>query len=564
MHAIQQTYRSLLVDVARLTGFSEIRGSKDDLHWCIYDAPKLEKLVLSSLETGCKLDLDVFPTQLQRLAQGALVDPLKLRYLRQLLLFSYKALVTHDQQTTKASFQTFATTNAEVGKFGNSLSERSPHLLDLARKHVQSVLYCFREKDIIPFHGPGASTTPKGEPWRKWYEQIETCYPYDDYLSLYYNAEAAIHRGDLTGEHIKADLIAVPKDSRGPRLICIHPAESIWIQQGLRVELERAISRRRLSQGAWPNNHVHFDNQAVNGRIALCSSRSGKYATLDMKEASDRIAEPLVQVLFGRKYKWFGCCRAQKYHLRDSSVGVPDDDIHSYAPMGNATTFPVQSLVFWAICVASMQSRRVHHPNSVFVFGDDIIVPADQAHAIMQDLESFGLLVNRTKSFWRGKFRESCGVDAFNGINVTPVRWKMRLDAEGLADLQSLSDLAMRLRKAGYSEAAITTYDILRQRARRFNVKQIFLTNDPNHGGIAEFTDVDSLVWRDAYWHSKAQWYASPVYRIQEPRALCPRLHGWIHVLESLTSLERLGRSNVPDRRVSRRVCLERGWTPVQ
>jgi hypothetical protein len=71
-------------------------------------------------------------------------------------------------------------------------------------------------------------------------------------------------------------------------------------------------------------------------------------------------------------------------------------------------------------------------------------------------------------------------------------------------------------------------------------------------------------VWRDAYWHSKAQWYASPVYRIQEPRALCPRLHGWIHVLESLTSLERLGRSNVPDRRVSRRVCLERGWTPVQ
>ena len=564
MKAIELTYRSLLVDVARLTGLSEIRGSSSDLHWCINDAPKLEKHVLGAIEGREILDLTLFPKQLQRLAQRSVVDPLCLRYLRQLLLFSYKALVTHDNKTTQASFNQFVCTNDEVGRFGNSLGERSPRLLDLARKHVQSVLYCVREKDIIPSHGPGASTTPKGVPWTTWYSQIEHCYRYDDYFSLYMSAEAAIHRPAPENGCIKANLIAVPKDSRGPRLICVHPSESIWVQQGLRVQIERAISQRRSHRGPWPSGHVFFDDQSVNGRISLLSSKSRQYATLDMKEASDRISDPLVQILFGRKYKWFGCCRAQKYHVKDARMGIPDGDIHSYAPMGNATTFPVQSLVFWAICVASMQSRGFHQPNSVFVFGDDIIVPSVEAPRIIEDLESFGLLVNRTKSFWRGGFRESCGVDAFNGIDVTPVRWKTRLDAEGLSGLQSLSDIAMRLRIAGYEEAAVTAYDLLRIRAKAFRIGQIFLTNDRNHGGIAEFVSGrDSQVFRDAFWHRDSQWFATPVHRVLEIEGKCPRLHGWIHVLESLASLERQGRSNVPDRRVSRRVALTRGWTPV-
>jgi len=588
MKAIELTYRSLLADVARLTGLSEIRGIMNDLHWCINDAPKLEKHVLECIEKGITPDLDVFPVQLRVLAMRSVVDPLSLKYLRQLLLFSYKALVTHDRKTTKASFIQFASTNDQVRQFGNSLGERSPRLLNQVRKHVQSVLYCLHEKDIIPFHGPGASATPKGVPWRKWYTQIEQCYPYDDYFSLYMSAEAAITREQPTDEHIQANLIAVPKDSRGPRLICVHPAESIWIQQGLRVQLERAISRRRSSWGPWPCGHVHFDDQSINGRMALLSSKSRKYATLDMKEASDRVSESLVQILFGRKYKWFGCCRAQKYRIKDPHMGAPEladprvgpaiDDIHSYAPMGNATTFPVQSLVFWAICVASMQSRGFRQPNSVFVFGDDIIVPTAQAPYIIEDLESFGLLVNRTKSFWQGGFRESCGVDAFNGIDVTPVRWKTRLDAEGISGLQSLSDIALRLRKAGYEEAAITAYGLLRQRAKQFGIGQVFITNDPNHGGIAEYVaGMDSMVFRDAFWHRDSQWFATPVTRVREVEVIrqhnkiknvahgqvTPRLHGWIHVLESLTSLERLGRSNVPDRRVSRRVMLQRGWTPV-
>jgi len=562
MNAITQTYRGLLADVAKLTNLREIRGSVTDLHWCLNEAPKLEKHILNSIENNLPVMLDEFPYALRRLAAGSIEDPVKLRFLRQLLLFSYKAYVQHDNKTTQQAFETFAATNEEVGDFGSSFSKASPILLQLARKHVHSVLYRFKHKNLEPSHGPGASTTPKAR-WTKWYTQIERLYPYSDYYACYFNSDhLAEFEHNLTDEHIEAKLIAVPKDSRGPRLICVHPSEAIWLQQGLRRELERVISLRRDCKGPWPSGRVHFDNQEVNGRIALISSKSRKYATLDMKEASDRISDVLLQSLMGRHYKYFGCCRAQKYVAPQSGLSGFDSNIHSYAPMGNATTFPVQSLVFWAICCASMQHKGFHQPGAVFVFGDDIIVPTSQIENVINGLEMFGLVVNKGKTFWRSHFRESCGVDAYKGINVTPVRWKCSANAEHISELQSISDLAMRLRIAGYENAACELYDILRRRLRsRFHV-DLFLTNNPNHGSIAEYTTLTSLVFRDAYWHRDLQKYVSPVYQLK-PIVSKRAMSGWNHVLESLVSLRRTGRSNVPDRSVSRRTRLTRGWTDI-
>lgn len=562
MHVIEHTYVGLLADVALQSGFSEIRGSYEGLHWCLNEAPKLEKLILEAAETSKKLDESVFPVWLRRLARESLVDPQKMRLVRQLLLFCYKAYVTHNTQTTERSFTAFFSTNSEVGKFANSLSRVSPYLLDLARRHVQSVLHGFREKALEPSHGPGAVTTSK-ERWLKWYPSMEYLYPYSDWFYLYFNKDHCSQIEEAVEEtHIKAKLIAVPKDSRGPRLICVHPAEAVWLQQGLRRELERVISLRRSAKGPWPSGRVHFDDQSINGSIALISSRNRKYATLDMKEASDRVSDVLVQILFGRKYKYFGCCRAQKFYVPHlGSLRNLTGDIHCYAPMGNATTFPVQSLVFWAICVASLQRHGFHQPGAVFVFGDDIVVPSEYAEVVINDLESFGLLVNRTKSFWRGAFRESCGVDAFNGVDVTPVRWKTTLDAEHLTGMQSLSDMAMRLRIAGYEEAAAISYQTLAKRLGRRGF-QLFSTNNRNHGGLAEFVQRDSVVWRDAYWHSDTQQFVSPVLRLKEyPHKRTS--HDWNHVLESVLSLTRTGRSSIPDRSVSRRTRLDRGWIPV-
>lgn len=557
MNAIEHAYVSLLADVALKTEYREIRGSYEGLQWVLHEAPKLEKQVLRAVETGESLDLSVFPVWLRRLALGSLTDPIQMRYLRQLLLFCYKALVTHDNTTTNNSIESFFETNSAVGRFGDSLSRQSPRLLNVTRKHVHSVLYPFRGKAIKPSHGPGATTTPKGR-WAKQYATIAYVYNYADWFCLYYNQHHIEQLEHAVDDHITAKLIAVPKDSRGPRLICVHPAESVWIQQGLRRELERVISLRRSHPGPWPRGHVFFDDQSVNGKIALLSSRSRRYATLDMKEASDRIAEPLVQCLFGRYYKYFGCCRAQKLCVGSDSIR---HDIACYAPMGNATTFPVQSLVFWAICVSTLQYLNYRQPGAVFVFGDDIIVPSECAESVINALESFGLLVNRSKSFYRGAFRESCGVDAFNGVNVTPIRWKTTLDADDVTGLLSLSDLAMRLRIAGYEETASTCYAILRWKLRSRYGRCLYYTNNVNHGSIAEYTR-DIYAWSNAYWHKDLQRYVSPVWQIKVVE-LQSSTHDWNHVLESVLSLERTGRSSIPDRGALRRLCLNRGWTDV-
>jgi hypothetical protein len=563
MNAIEHTYVSLLADVADLSGFSEIRGSYRGLHWCLNEAPKLEKQLLASIEAGVKPCLDDVPEPLHRLYSASGESPMHLRLMRQLLLFSYKAYVTHDQSTTDRAIADFATANRDTGRVQLPLTGRLAYVLDRARGHCQSVLSRLNEKDILPHHGPGAVTTSK-DVWRHWYPTIEERYPYSDYMCCYFNSDHAseLDRADWVDE-ISAKLIAVPKDSRGPRLICVHPAESVWIQEGLWHELERVIALDRHWTAAIPRGKIRFRDQSVNGTIALLSSRSRRYATIDLKEASDRLSVKLVSHLFGDKYAWFDCCRARRFYTTEHSIGRLSGVVHSYAPMGNATTFPVQSLVFWSICVASMRSHGFHQPEAAFVFGDDIAIPSVMAPKVCEDLESFGLRINRNKSFWSGFFRESCGVDAFKGINVTPVRWKTTLAAEHLTGLLSLSDIAMRLRIAGYEEAATTAYAILKRRLwRDHRVRGMSFTGNPNHGGFAEFTYNRRLVDRDAFWHRGSQVAATPVLRVQEVTDRKARNCGWNHVLESLTSLERQARGIVPVRHVSRRVRLERGWIP--
>jgi hypothetical protein len=114
--------------------------------------------------------------------------------------------------------------------------------------------------------------------------------------------------------------------------------------------------------------------------------------------------------------------------------------LNKFATMGNAVTFPVESLVFLAISIAAILTERGERvtlgaikalAGSVAVFGDDIIVPSDQSGAaVVEALESLGFKINVQKSFSEGNFRESCGVDAFRGQVVTPVYWRRLNDSK--------------------------------------------------------------------------------------------------------------------------------------
>ena len=558
-----QTYTSLLADISETTRLPYKGSCVEDLEWAVKTAPQLEKKLLSIIETGINPGFDDWPICLRDLATKALTEPYSLLLLRQLLLFAYKADITYDHATEIASFDNFFKVSEATRAFGESFSKSSPILLKKARSYVQNILYGTSWKEIVPSHGPGSvyPRTIKGV-WKFCFPSIDYLYPYSDYCYLYFNRGQYEEQEELVlAEQITAKLIPVRKDSRGPRLICVHPSASIWIQKGLERALVNAISKDRRGRVVSPRGHINFDDQTINGSLAFSSSIDRRYATIDMKEASDRVSDILVQDLFGSNYKWFGCCRAQKLVVPSLKQGTYDDNIHCYAPMGNATTFPVQSVVFWAICVSTLDVLGFDNPGDVYVFGDDLIVPTSAAEAVINSLESFGLLVNRTKTFYRGGFRESCGIDAFNGVNVTPLRWVKQPSSSSPEDLVAYCDLAMRLRVAGYETAASRLYTLVRERCRRIRV-QVPYTGNLHHGAIAEFTWNRSLA-RQGLIQAPAHCKVSQV-AVKRCVKLAParvgRRDGSHHLLASLCALETGRSQSVPLDTVSRRVGLSRGW----
>jgi hypothetical protein len=129
--------------------------------------------------------------------------------------------------------------------------------------------------------------------------------------------------------------------------------------------------------------------------------------------------------------------------------------------MGSALCFPVEAMVFATIVLCGIEdalrrqmTRKTIHglAGKVRVYGDDIIVPAECAEAVVGKLEDFGLRVNTNKSFWTGKFRESCGKEYYAGEDVSIVRVREVLPSrrQDASELISTVSLRNQLYKAGY------------------------------------------------------------------------------------------------------------------
>jgi hypothetical protein len=316
-----------------------------------------------------------------------------------------------------------------------------------ARILLSRVFASFNPYDVIPRHGPGAVST-KEKLWDKYLwtnvaGTITNQYPFDAYFcaspgavcdSYRYwaiddehgkcssrpnpSVDGIIRRGftswpcDYRVREASARVLLVPKDSRGPRLISCEPVDKQWVQQGLGSAIVKLVERHILTREV-----VRFTSQATNRFGALLGSSTGKYATLDLNEASDRVLLELVRLLFPPHI--VECLEA----CRSSSTVLPSGKIlnlRKFAPMGSSLCFPILALSVWAILAAASPDADVR--EHIAVYGDDVIVPTTFVENAIERLESFGLKINRDKSCTSGLFRESCGMDAFNGIDVTPVR----------------------------------------------------------------------------------------------------------------------------------------------
>lgn len=203
----------------------------------------------------------------------------------------------------------------------------------------------------------------------------------------------------------------VPKDNEVDRMIAVEPTLNMFFQQGLMTLMYERLALFGLPVWQLPNTHTF---------LAFSSSITGLLATIDWSSASDCVSEWLVRELFPRDWWWaMDIVRSPSVEIEGLTL-----DAVMYASMGNATTFPVETLVFWALAEAvTMEGNTVWRESSDFqcsVFGDDCIVPSRYAADFIEVCTDLGFLVNSEKSFLEGPFRESCGGDYYRGTDVRP------------------------------------------------------------------------------------------------------------------------------------------------
>lgn len=308
--------------------------------------------------------------------------------------------------------------------------------------------FSISEETFFPKHGPGAvaelsARSTQLEKYRCLGSDALIDYVFSHYAGIDVDSYFPLGRHDWERE---SKVVFVPKSMKTRRTISKEPATLMYLQQGVSSALVKYIhSRPSLS------SHIDLRDQARNAVLAVESSATQKYATIDLSSASDTVSTRLVKSVF-RGTPVYPYLVA----LRSRTVALPSGKVletAKYAPMGSALCFPVESLIF--ACAVEYAVRRARRTNLGYfpswrVYGDDILVQDALFWDVMLVLEGLGFIPNLSKSFSSpARFRESCGGEGYDGYFVTPMRISRRFRSvrDGIAsrhaaEFEGLIDMA--------------------------------------------------------------------------------------------------------------------------
>lgn len=192
----------------------------------------------------------------------------------------------------------------------------------------------------------------------------------------------------------------VPKNAKTHRSIVKEPSLNTMVQ----LALGDYMARRLHAFG------IDIKNQDINKGLAREGSLTGDLSTLDLSSASDMISLEIVHELLPAEWAFMlATCRSEKVTLGRETV-----TLEKFSSMGNGYTFPLETLIFWALASSASED------NFASVYGDDIVVGTPSVNRVMRILEVCGFEINQKKSYWTGSFRESCGGDFLRGIDIRP------------------------------------------------------------------------------------------------------------------------------------------------
>lgn len=214
----------------------------------------------------------------------------------------------------------------------------------------------------------------------------------------------------------------VPKTAKTDRSIAAEPSINLFYQLALGAQLKSRLRKR----ANWDMTRA----QELHRLVAERSSVTKEFATLDLSNASDTVCKNLVKILLPPH--WFDQLDALRSPRTlgvkaKADITVAGSDgwvlLEKFSSMGNGFTFELETIIFAAVAVVA--TRRCGYGGwlgrDVYVFGDDIIVKDDVAKPLKPVLEFLGFTLNAEKSYFgEVPFRESCGGDYFDGLNVRP------------------------------------------------------------------------------------------------------------------------------------------------
>lgn len=246
------------------------------------------------------------------------------------------------------------------------------------------------------------------------------------------------------------------KNTKTARSICMEPVSFMYFQQHVAAVLHKRIDSSLFSR------FIRIRDQSQNQEYCHYGSFSGNVDTIDLSAASDSVSMSLVRAIFPKSLL------LMMLSTRTSKVKLPDGSvvrIKKFAPMGSAVCFPTQCIIFLAVvlyayilhahesdgdCGASVLGdtgairdfilKRIgkigvssinpltnnYEPPSVY--GDDIICDSRVTNYVLLMLSRLGFIVNTDKSFLSSNaFRESCGKYYWNGHDVTPLLFRVKL-----------------------------------------------------------------------------------------------------------------------------------------
>jgi hypothetical protein len=316
--------------------------------------------------------------------------------------------------------------------------------------------------ELVPKHGPGLTADRlRGNSkfdQREWPLRLESVFPYGEYAIPNWRYFAARIDDGVNflelGQERPVKVVLVPKTLKTPRIIAIEPTCMQNMQQAVATSLVELLEVKRIGFNSRNNvveGQIGFREQVPNRLLAQEGSLTRGLATLDLSEASDRVSVRHVENLVSN----WPLLREALLATRSSKASVPGFGViplSKFASMGSALCFPIEAMVFLTVVYMGIEKELKRHvtrgdivamSGKVRVYGDDIIVPTDYVRSVIDSLELFGFKVNVNKSFWNGKFRESCGGDYYDGqdVGIVKVRRVMPSSRNDVSEVVSLVEL---------------------------------------------------------------------------------------------------------------------------